>query len=123
MRMASTRSAGGICTPVPSAGPDVYEAGLTSTSYERCTSGCDSDDPVRIIEADITIDTSPPAEFRSRRCLYSTILHETGHFLGLDHLSPPAVMAAETSTCLEALTEADREALVARYGPVAQPSE
>jgi hypothetical protein len=32
-------------------------------------------------------------------------------------------MAAETSTCLDTLTAADREALIARYGPVAQPAE
>ena len=46
-----------------------------------------------------------------------------GHFLGLEHLPAPAVMAAETSTCLDALTDADLEALFARYGPVAQPAE
>jgi hypothetical protein len=103
--------------------PGVYEAGLTSLRYRTCTSGCDANDPVHIVEADITIDTVPPAEFRSGRCLYSTVLHETGHFLGLDHLPSPSVMAAETSTCLESLTDADREALLARYGPVAQPAQ
>jgi hypothetical protein len=106
-----------------SRGRGVYEAGLTSLRYRRCTSGCDLNDPVHIVEADITIDAAPPEEFRSPRCLYSTVLHETGHFLGLEHLPSPAVMAAETSTCLETLTDADREAVLARYGPVAQPAE
>jgi hypothetical protein len=75
------------------------------------------------VEADITIDTAPPAEFRGGDCLYSTLLHETGHFLGLEHLPAPAVMASETSTCLGTLTGADREALRARYGAVVQPPE
>lgn len=104
-------------------GRDVYEAGLTSLRYRRCTSGCDLDDPVHIIESDITIDSAPPAEFRSRACLFSTLLHETGHFLGLEHLPASAVMSAETSTCLDTLTDADREAILARYGPVARPAE
>jgi hypothetical protein len=102
---------------------DVFEAGLTSLRYRRCTAGCDPNDPLHIVEADITIDVTPPREFRTRRCLYSTLLHETGHFLGLDHLPPPAVMAAETSECLDAPTDADREALLARYGAVVQPAE
>lgn len=102
---------------------DVFEAGLTSLRSRRCTAGCDADDLIRIVEADISIDSAPPREFRNRRCLYSTLLHETGHFLGLDHLPPPAIMAAETSVCLDAPAAADREALLARYGPVAQPAE
>lgn len=107
----------------PDARGDVFEAGLTSLRYRRCTSGCDPNDPVHIIEADITIDATPPREFRTTRCLYGTLLHETGHFLGLEHLPPPTVMAAETSTCLEALTDADVEALLARYGDAAHPSD
>ena len=101
-----------------SRGPGVYEAGLTSIRYRKCTSGCDPNDTVHLVEADITIDAAPPREFRSSRCLYSTLLHEAGHFLGLEHLPAPAVMATETSTCPAALTAADREALRERYGPV-----
>lgn len=97
---------------------DLYEAGITRVRYSQCTANCDPDDPVRLTEADITIDIAPPARFRTARCLYSTVLHESGHFLGLDHLPPPAVMAAETSTCIQELTEEDRAALAARYGPV-----
>ena len=100
-------------------GAGVYEAGLTSIRYRKCTSGCDLNDPVHLVEADITIDAAPPREFRSSRCLYSTLLHEVGHFLGLEHLPEPAVMAAETSTCPDALTGADVAALRARYGVVA----
>lgn len=111
----------GAITVGQSLGGQLYEAGLTSLRYRRCTSGCDPNDPIYIIEADIRIDTTPPSEYRSDRCLYSTLLHEVGHFLGLEHLPPPAVMAAETSTCIEELTDADRDALLARYGPVAQP--
>jgi hypothetical protein len=102
---------------------EVFEAGRTSLRYQRCTAGCDPNDPVHMVEADITIDSAPPREFRSGRCLYSTLLHETGHFLGLDHLPAPAVMAATTSVCLDAPTDADREALLARYGPLVQPAQ
>ena len=100
----------------------VFEAGLTRVSYSQCTSGCDPDDLVHIVEADITVDTAPPQSLRTRDCLNSTLLHEVGHFLGLEHLPPPAVMAAETTTCLTALTDADIEAIRARYGAVAQPA-
>ncbi len=102
-------------------GADTYEAGLTSLRYRECTARCDPDDPVHIVEADITIATSPPGAFRNERCLYSTMLHETGHFLGLEHLAAPAVMAPETTTCPDELTAADRGALFARYGAAAQP--
>ncbi len=105
----------------PDASPDdrVYEAGLTQTTSSTCTSFCDENDKVRLSEADITIDSAPPLEFRTRACLYSTVLHEIGHFLGLEHLPPPAVMQAQTSDCPDALTAADRAALAERYGRLA----
>lgn len=102
-------------------GQRLYEAGLTQTVTSRCRANCNPDDPVRLTEADITIDTAPPAEFRNATCLYSALLHETGHFLGLDHLPPPAVMQAETSGCPTRLTAADRQALLERYGARASP--
>jgi len=37
----------------------------------------------------------------------------------LEHLPPPAVMAAETSDCPTELTAADRAALLERYGALA----
>lgn len=99
-----------------------YEAGLTSTRYKRCTANCDPNDRVHIVESDITIDSAPPRDFRTKECLYATMLHETGHFLGLEHLPAPAVMAAETQGCLQDLTPADIDALRVRYGAVAQPA-
>lgn len=99
----------------------VYEAGLTQTVTSECTANCDPNDRIKLTEADITIDSAPPREFRSATCLYSTLLHETGHFLGLEHLPSPAVMQAETSGCPTELTDADREALLARYGARANP--
>lgn len=100
---------------------DVYEAGVTQTRYSECTRGCPSDDRISLVEADIRIDTTPPNRYRTERCLYSTVLHETGHFLGIGHLPAPAVMAAETSTCATTLTDADIDALRERYGGRAQP--
>lgn len=97
----------------------LYEAGLTQTVTSECTARCDPDDPVHLTEADITIDTQPPRPYRSARCLFSTMLHEVGHFLGLQHLPAPAIMAAETSGCPEQLTAADLAELRARYGAYA----
>lgn len=97
----------------------VYEAGLTEVNSSECTAGCDENDKVKITEADITIDSAAPREFRSETCLYSTMLHEVGHFFGLEHLNPPAVMAAQTSGCPSVLTTPDRAALAERYGDLA----
>ena len=102
-------------------GSRVTEAGETRTTYSECTSECEGEEPVRLMEADIVIEASPPPPFRTRSCLYSTLLHETGHFLGLVHLPAPAVMAAETSECATDLTPADRTAVIARYGDRASP--
>lgn len=103
------------------AAPDVYEAGVTQTRYSECTSGCGFGETVELVEADVRIDTEPPRRFRTRACLYSTVLHEVGHFLGLEHLPAPAVMAAETTTCADTLTDIDLAALRLRYGERAQP--
>ena len=94
-----------------------FEAGVTLLRSTECVSSCDPADRVQLVEADIVIDRNPPRPFRNEACAYSTVLHETGHFLGLDHLPAPAVMAAETSSCPQALTAADHAALVQRYGP------
>lgn len=93
-----------------------FEAGLTQTLASECTANCDPDDRVRLVEADVTIDIDPPGPFRTADCLYSTLLHEVGHFLGVDHLPAPAIMAPQTSECPQELTPADREALFLRYG-------
>ena len=97
-------------------GGRTYEAGLTQTVTRECTANCDPNDRIRLSEADITIDSEPPREFRSEACLYSTVLHETGHFLGLGHLPLPDVMAAKTSGCPTELSSADRAAMRDRYG-------
>ena len=57
----------------------------------------------------------PPPDFRGERCLLGTLLHEVGHFFGLEHSPAPAIMEAETSSCILALTDGDRGALSARY--------
>jgi len=111
----------GTPTNQPPPGSHVTEAGETSTTYSECTSGCTPGDRVKLVEADVVIESEPPRQFRTRDCLYSTLLHETGHFLGLDHLPAPAVMAAETSDCPTELTAADRAALLMRYGHWAMP--
>ncbi len=94
-----------------------FEAGVTLLRSNECVSNCNPDDRVHLVEADIIIDRNPPSPFHTQACVYSTLLHETGHFLGLEHLPAPAVMAAETSSCPQELTPADRAALVDRYGP------
>jgi hypothetical protein len=99
----------------------VYEAGVTQRTTSECRANCDPNDSVKLTEADITIDSHPPGEFRTSTCLYATLLHETGHFLGLEHLPPPAVMEAETSGCRTQLTNGDRQALLQRYGERAHP--
>ncbi|HYM16009.1 MAG TPA: hypothetical protein VEZ14_10655 [Dehalococcoidia bacterium] len=99
----------------------IYEAGITLRITSQCRSNCDPNDRIRLAEADITVDSHPPAEFRTANCLYATLLHETGHFLGLEHLPAPSVMEAETSGCRTQLTAADRQALLARYGARAHP--
>jgi hypothetical protein len=102
--------------------PDlVYEAGVTQRTTSECRANCDPNDKVKLTEADIIIDSSPPAEFRNANCLYATLLHETGHFLGLEHLPSPSVMEAETSGCRTKLTDADRQTLLQRYGERAHP--
>ena len=97
----------------------LYEAGLTKTTTSECSSGCDPDQRIHLTEADITIDAAPPPRFRDARCLYGTLLHEVGHFLGLDHLGPGSIMAAETNGCPTELTAEDRRALIERYGALA----
>jgi hypothetical protein len=69
------------------------------------------------VEADIYIDPEPTTAPGSEQCLDATVLHEVGHFLGLPHLDPPALMAPVTTTCGGELTQADRAALRARYDP------
>ena len=96
--------------------PSKYEAGVTDLQYLTCDAGCESGEDGSLAEADITIDSSPPAEYRTPECLSSTLVHEIGHFFGLEHLPAPAVMQAETADCPVYTTDTDRRAVRARYG-------
>jgi hypothetical protein len=92
------------------------EAGFTRILYRQCSGGCANGAPNRIVEADIIISDDPPERWQTSRCLYSTLLHETGHFLGVPHLDSPAIMAPASSECPQELTQMDRDALRLLYG-------
>jgi hypothetical protein len=100
---------------LPQRDNDLHEAGLTEVLFETCGSRCPPGAPPEIVEADITISNDPPGRLRNRDCLFATLLHETGHFLGIAHLGQPAVMAPVSFDCPQRLTEADREALLRLY--------
>jgi len=101
--------------PEAQGGGGIEEAGYTRTIFRECRSGCDGAQN-QIIEADIIIADDPPQRWQNADCLYSTLLHETGHFLGVPHLDSPAVMAPASSTCADELTDLDRAAFDALYG-------
>jgi hypothetical protein len=92
----------------------VYEAGVTRMRTRTSPTARD-EQPARLVEANIFIDPMPPRQFRTPECLFTTILHEVGHFLGIGHLPAPAVMAAVNTACPQELTAADREALAELY--------
>jgi hypothetical protein len=117
MRQGDGKNEIGWATPPvpPANGGGVYEAGYTRLRYRACVRDCHGAN-FEILEADIVIDQNAPRGFRSETCLYSAILHEVGHLLGLPHLPPPAVMAAVTTACPQAPAQTDRRALDQRYG-------
>jgi hypothetical protein len=106
--------------PPPALGSQIYEAGVTYLTYKNCAGGCSGGEKRGAIsEADIVIESDAPQEFKSTRCLLGTLLHEVGHFLGLEHLPAPSIMQAEKSSCTLALTDSDRTPLAERYGAFA----
>lgn len=108
----------GTAEAVTAQGPHagVFQAGFTRQLFRSCPGGCEGGAESRIVEADVLIEPSPHEQFTSEECLFATLLHETGHFLGVPHLESPAVMAPAASTCPQQLTEADRAALGELYG-------
>lgn len=92
-----------------------YQVGWTSLIFRGCPSGCPGGAETELIEADILILSTPPGEFQNEECLFAALLHEAGHFLGVQHLNPPAVMAPASDGCAQQLTPADIEALETLY--------
>jgi hypothetical protein len=93
----------------------VHEAGNTMLRYRTCRMLCPEGTGTRIVEADIIIARRPPAALSTPQCLYTTLLHETGHFFGIQHLESPAIMAPALRGCPQQLTDIDRRALEALY--------
>jgi hypothetical protein len=87
------------------------EAGQTNLRYQ---SGADGGPP-DIVEADVTIERRPARGKDTETCLYTTLLHETGHVLGVPHLGVSTVMAPVITECVQELTATDRAALEELY--------
>ncbi|MEZ4554523.1 MAG: matrixin family metalloprotease [Dehalococcoidia bacterium] len=92
-----------------------YQVGWTKLVFRRCPSGCPGGAETEITEADILILPTPPDEFQTAECLFASLLHEAGHFFGVQHLESPAVMAPASDECAQQLTPADTEAIQALY--------
>jgi hypothetical protein len=82
---------------------DLTEAGNTNIRYRSSLFGGSPD----ITEADVTIHRIAASGKGTEACLYTTLLHEAGHVLGLPHLAAGTVMSPVITDCLDALTPAD----------------
>ncbi len=102
-------------TQAPTGEGGVFQAGFTQQLFQTCPGGCEGGAQSRIVEADILITPSLPEHFSTEECVFSTLLHEAGHFLGMPHLESPAVMAPATDECPQSLTDADRAAFSSLY--------
>jgi hypothetical protein len=94
-------------------GASIHQAGQTSIRFRQRALGGGGPE---IVEADIVVESDPPRGLRTEECLYTTLLHEVGHFLGAHHIAPPAVMAAALTDCPQKLTEADQALIRELYG-------
>ncbi|MGE0227457.1 MAG: matrixin family metalloprotease [Dehalococcoidia bacterium] len=92
-----------------------YQVGWTKLVFRQCPSGCPGGAKTEITEADILILPSPPEEFQTEECLFTSLLHEAGHFFGVQHLESPAVMAPASDDCAQRLTPADVDAIEVLY--------
>ena len=90
---------------------NLTEAGNTNLRYLSNPQG----GPPDIIEADVTIHRNSARGKDTEECLFTTLLHETGHVIGLTHLSQSSVMSPLISDCLQEPTPEDRAALEALY--------
>jgi len=63
----------------------------------------------------VTIEREPARGRDGIECLYTTLLHETGHVFGVPHLEASTVMSPVITDCLQALTPADIAAIEALY--------
>jgi hypothetical protein len=98
---------------LPAAASPGHKAGETSIRFLQTLGGGQAD----ITEADIVIEARPPAGLETEECLYATLLHETGHFLGAHHIAPPAIMAPALTSCPQELTQADLDMVALLYPP------
>lgn len=87
------------------------EAGNTNLRYVSSPFGGAPD----ITEADITVHREPAHGRDTEECLFTTLLHETGHVIGLTHSAQDTVMSPVIEDCLQEPTPADRAALDALY--------
>ncbi len=91
---------------------NLNEAGNTNLRY-RSTLGGGSPE---IVEADITIERTPAQGRGTEDCLYTTLMHETGHLFGVQHLGSSTVMSPVITDCLQELTPDDLAAIHQLYG-------
>jgi hypothetical protein len=91
---------------------DVHAAGQTFLAYASCQE-CPL--PLRIVEADIVLNKDRPANRRTEECLKRTLLHEVGHFLGLDHQLGKSIMSPVLFGCGQKVEPMDLERIRELY--------
>lgn len=90
---------------------NLTEAGNTNLRYVSSPFGGEPE----ITEADVTVHREPAHGRDTEECLFTTLLHEAGHVLGLTHSTDGNVMSPVITECLQEPTQADRTALEALY--------